>query len=178
MLSIWYGTSMGSSRGDMIWNRCFFVRFFAARATMWAVVRIKWANGRSTDDVAVHLCRDMIWYGLLMQIITGFRQVLIMSWLCADVWWSLAERFRDGFALVDIASGRQNIKESYLKTIISFQKIKDSRYIHSNFSKRHYRSARNSTLALHFMENSAFDEMDAKPAPDTNPKRSTTPLGL
>jgi len=28
------------------------------------------------------------------------------------------------------------------------------------------------------MENSAFDEMDAKPAPDTNPKRSTTPLGL
>ena len=110
-----------------------------------------------------------------------------MSWLCADVWWSLAERFRDGFALVDIASGRQNIKESYLKTIISFQKIKDSRYIHSNFSKRHYlfgnphhhfRSARNSTLALHFMENSAFDEVDAKPAPDTNPKRSTTPLGL
>ena len=68
------------------------------------------------------------------------------------------ERFRDGFALVDIASGRQNIKKSYLTTIISFQKIKDSRYtcIHSNFSKRpylfgnphhHFRSARNSVLA-------------------------------
>ena len=99
------------------------------------------------------------------------------------------ERFRDGFALVDIASGRQNIKKSYLTTIISFQKIKDSRYtcIHSNFSKRpylfgnphhHFRSARNSVLALHFMENSGFDEMDAKPTPFTNPKRSTTPLGL
>ena len=98
-----------------------------------------------------------------------------------------AKEFRDDCAFVAIASGRQKFKESYLKTIISFQKIRDSRYIHSNFSKRpylfgnphhHFRSARNSVLALHFMENSAFDEMDAKPGSDTNPKRSTTPLGL